>query len=522
VTAAAPALATAAAADRRRSLAHRTKIALRCAATGASLAGAADVFMLIGFVLPRDVALRSATPNLIAILLYLGVAFVFGERILSRAFGRIEEWLVDGRPVTEQDRLFLIRHPLRISAVNLALWWGSLVVFFPLNFQYGLRRDLDICSTIAMGGLTTVMVTYLLVERILRPLNTLAFDGRAVTACNVPGVKSRIVLAWALGTGIPLIGVTMMAADHGSDPLSGSALVFLSIVGLVSGAMTILFAAKSVAEPVESVRAAMARVEDGDLDVRVRVYDGSQIGQLQAGFNAMVEGLRERRALQDLFGRQVGVDVARHALERGVQLGGEQVDAAILFVDVIGSTELAAARPPAEVVAALNEFFQVVVEVVDRTGGFVNKFEGDAALCVFGAPIPRDDAITCALTAARLLHERLQDVRGLSAGIGVSAGTVVAGNVGARERFEYTVIGDAVNEAARLTELAKGHRDRLLVAANALEAADPDEAQHWALDGEVTLRGRAKPTRLATLAPRKAPRKPPRPRERKARAAART
>jgi adenylate cyclase len=229
------------------------------------------------------------------------------------------------------------------------------------------------------------------------------------------------------------------------------------------------------------------------------VYDGSQIGQLQDGFNAMVEGVRERRRLHDLFGRQVGVDVVRQALERGVQLGGELVNGAVLFVDVIGSTELAATRTPAEVVSALNAFFAVVVEVTDRTGGFVNKFEGDAALCVFGAPVHRDDAATCALTAARLLHQRLENVRGLSAAIGVSAGQMVAGNIGARERFEYTVIGDAVNEAARLTELAKTRPSRLLVSAAALDAAAPAERAHWTADGEVVLRGRSTPTPLAAL-----------------------
>jgi adenylate cyclase len=213
----------------------------------------------------------------------------------------------------------------------------------------------------------------------------------------------------------------------------------------------------------------------------------------------MVEGVRERRVMNDLFGRQVGVDVAQQALERGVRLGGEQVEAAVLFVDVIGSTELAATRSPAEVVSALNAFFAVVVEVTDRTGGFVNKFEGDGALCVFGAPVPREDAATCALLAARLLHERLENVRGLSAAIGVSAGRVVAGNVGARERFEYTVIGDAVNEAARLTELAKTRPSRLLVSAAALTAADADERKRWTTDGEVVLRGRSTPTPLAAL-----------------------
>jgi adenylate cyclase len=260
-----------------------------------------------------------------------------------------------------------------------------------------------------------------------------------------------------------------------------------------------LFAAKSVADPVESVTTALGAVEDHRLDVQVPVYDGSQIGHLQNGFNAMVEGLRERRRLHDLFGRQVGVDVVSQALEQGVRLGGKQVDAAVLFVDVIGSTELAATRPPDQVVKALNSFFSVVVDAVDRTGGFVNKFEGDGALCVFGAPIERDDAATCALLAARLLHDRLDDVQGLSAAIGVSAGIVVAGNIGARERFEYTVIGDSVNEAARLTELAKTRPGRLLASAAALERADDSERAHWTIDGEVILRGRTSPTSLAAL-----------------------
>ncbi|HMC68158.1 MAG TPA: adenylate/guanylate cyclase domain-containing protein, partial [Mycobacteriales bacterium] len=281
-------------------------------------------------------------------------------------------------------------------------------------------------------------------------------------------------------------------------PISSSALAFLGIVALLAGATTMVFSAKSVAEPVESVTAALADVEAGRLDIAVPVYDGSQVGQLQAGFNAMVEGLRERRRLRDLFGRQVGEDVAQHALQRGVHLGGEQMRVAVLFVDVIGSTALAQSLPPTAVVSALNEFFAIVVEVVDRTGGIINKFEGDAALCVFGAPVPRADAAACALVAARLLRQRLADVNGLSAAIGVSAGLVVAGNVGTKERFEYTVIGDAVNEAARLTELAKTRPDRLLVSASVLEAvADNAELAHWQLEGETMLRGRTVPTALA-------------------------
>ena len=159
--------------------------------------------------------------------------------------------------------------------------------------------------------------------------------------------------------------------------------------------------------------------------------------------------------------------------------------------------ELAATRPPEEVVAKLNTFFGVVVDVVRARGGLVNKFEGDAALCIFGAPLAIDDPAGCALAAGRELAARLAGE--LPAGIGISAGPVVAGNVGARDRYEYTVIGDPVNEAARLTELAKQRPGRLLASEAVLSRAGAEEAACWQLDGSVQLRGRPDATRVALL-----------------------
>ncbi len=172
----------------------------------------------------------------------------------------------------------------------------------------------------------------------------------------------------------------------------------------------------------------------------------------------------------------------------------------VLFVDVIGSTTLAAREPPERVVELLNRFFAAVVEVVERHGGLVNKFEGDAALCVFGAPVAQPDHAAAALAAARELHTRLAALRadaGLEAAIGVSSGEAVAGHVGAESRFEYTVIGDPVNEAARLTELAKREPGRLLASAPTVRDAGTTEGEHWARGGEVVLRGREGPTELA-------------------------
>jgi adenylate cyclase len=140
------------------------------------------------------------------------------------------------------------------------------------------------------------------------------------------------------------------------------------------------------------------------------------------------------------------------------------------------------------VVSLLNGFFRVVVDVVEAHGGAVNKFQGDAALCVFWGA--RVSGAACG---------RRPRCRSGAAPAARHRGWAVAGNVGGEARFEYTVIGDPVNEAARLCELAKARPQRVLASQAALEQAGPPEDGRWRLGESVTLRGRQAPTRLATV-----------------------
>jgi adenylate cyclase len=183
----------------------------------------------------------------------------------------------------------------------------------------------------------------------------------------------------------------------------------------------------------------------------------------------------------------------RYAVEHGVGLGGEVREVSALFVDVVGSTAMAQRLAPTEVVALLNELFRLVVRAVGGEGGWVNKFEGDAALCVFGAPMAQPDHAARALRAARRLRDDLMAWGGLDVGIGVSSGPAVAGNVGAEERYEYTVIGDPVNEAARLSEAAKAVPQRALASSGAVGAAGTGG---WLPAGALALRGRSEPTEV--------------------------
>ncbi|MGH2953986.1 MAG: adenylate/guanylate cyclase domain-containing protein [Solirubrobacterales bacterium] len=490
-------------------IARRTRLLLTISLGVANLIGAAIVFALAAWVLPpTDVEEggSSRTVNLIAAGAYMLVVVPIGTIWGTRRLSWAREWLEADRTPTPKERRVVLRAPRRIVFVHAVLWSLAAVVFGVLNATYSFELAQRAAITIVLGGLTTCAIVYLLSERQLRAAATRALAAGIGDRRLGPGVKTRAFLAWGLGTGVPIVGLILIAIstlteeDFSRTELAVTVLA-LGGLALVVGLGVSMLAARAVADPVVSLRKAVKKVADGELDVEVPVYDGSEVGQLQAGFNNMVAGLRERERIQDLFGRHVGEDVARAALEQDVELGGEVREVAVLFTDIVGSTELAAKRPPQEVVGLLNRFFAVVVEVVDARGGSVNKFEGDAALAIFGAPMPLDDAPSSALAAARELAARLEvEVTEVEAAIGVSAGEVVAGNIGEERRFEYTVIGDPVNEAARLTELAKERPGRLLASGSTVEAASSQERERWKLTERVELRGRAEDTRLAVPA----------------------
>ncbi len=391
----------------------------------------------------------------------------------------------------------VLQVPLRAAVAVMAQWLFVAVTATALN--YGAHLDVPqairVLVALTLAGLAASFLTGLVFERTLRPLFADVLGGQPPERGTVLGIRWRLVLFWGLGSGIPLAGilVTPVGLGTGEHGKVVGGMLALAALGLVSGVTFALVAARSVADPVTDVRMAMRRVAGGELDVEVPVDDDGELGLLQAGFNHMAGGLRERERLRELFGGYVGEEVARRALESGVTLEGEERDVSVLFVDVVGSTALAEQRAPVEVVALLNRFFDAVVRVVDREDGWVNKFEGDAALCVFGAPMEQADHAARALRAAVALRDALRSVEGLDAGIGVSSGIAVAGNVGSARRYEYTVVGDPVNEAARLTELAKSHAGRIVVSERTVESGGTS-GDGWRPGECVTLRGRTRPT----------------------------
>ncbi|CAN5678125.1 adenylate/guanylate cyclase domain-containing protein [soil metagenome] len=388
------------------------------------------------------------------------------------------------------------------SLLLLAVWALSGIVTVLANLDQAPAVAMLIGPAVFFGATAAVCTAMLLTMRTLRPIAA-ATGPNPGTRDTAPGVLARLITMWVLCCALPNLGITLLivARSHGiAIDTSASVevpVLVMSGVAILWGLRAIILVSRSISDPVRQVVDAMSDVERGDIGRNVEVYERSEIGRLQSGFNRMVTGLRERDRLRDLFSRHVGADVVTLLVQRDKTLYRDVRDVAVLFVDLTGSTEFAAARGPQEVADTLNLFFQTVVAAVDHHHGCVNTFQGDAALAVFGSPIHNASAASDALATARDLAHRMRAVTAVDFGIGVSAGSVFAGYLGALNRFEYTVVGDPVNEAARLADRAKTLPERVACSGAALDRAGDDELKHWRAASSEILRGRAQATEIS-------------------------
>ena len=429
----------------------------------------------------------------------LAAVAVIGTTVVGvgayRHVARSVSWFVSGTGPDDRQRRTAINVVRWQSVVLLAVWGASGATFLVANAGAGVGATMLICFAIGFGASSTVSTSLLFTQGIYRPIIAAA-SGDVVGHTTGVGIATRLVMMWLINSALPsatIIGLILCKANGWFIPTTASLdvpVVVLSTVSVLLGLRALILVARSIADPVRDVVDGMAEIEQGRIGRTVDVYEQSEIGRLQRGFNSMVKGLAERDRIRDLFGRHVGATVMRLALEGDDTLTGEVREVAILFIDLAGSTTLAATLSPPEVAAILNDFFRIVVAAVDDDTGSINQFQGDAALVVFG----RDHPARVALATARALSADLRRLPIVDFGIGVSAGPVFAGNIGAENRYEYTVVGDPVNEAARLADTAKTTPSRAMASDAAIIRADDAERDRWTAHGSVVLRGRADAT----------------------------
>ncbi len=441
---------------------------------------------------------------LLTTFVYSALGGVVGRRHGRRVFEPVARWLDANREATVEEQECLLAQPQRQAAATLVYWVvGGLVgsVTYFIWFEPNLAASVTVLLGLSFLGCHAAAFVYLLVERVLRTTAAQSMLSSQPVRLTILSVKNRFLLAFVFGPGITTVGIAIFLSARASNAYDVAPAIWpVVVLGLIDGYVLVALAAASVTRPMEEIRSAMKRVLEGDLHADVAVDSGNEVGLLQTGFNSMLVGLRERELLRQLLGQSAGTEVADRLVALGTDFEGVEVEASVLMIDLIGSTPLAEATSGKEVLLTLNCLFDAVIRTTTDHGGWVNRFVGDAAVCVFGAPVEHADHATRALSAARAMHAELEALRSdrpwLDAAIGVSSGRLMAANVGSAARFEFTVVGDAANEAARLTELAKQRPGRVIASGAAVEGSDPEERSWWAGAGEVRLRGKSFPTAI--------------------------
>jgi adenylate cyclase len=225
-----------------------------------------------------------------------------------------------------------------------------------------------------------------------------------------------------------------------------------------------------ITRPIDRLMAGVREIQKGDgYAVQLPITTTDEVGHLTRAFNEMVKSLGEKELIKDAFSRYVSRQVAGLIVNDPEKylstLKGQRKTVTVLFADIRGFTRIAEALAPEQVVAMLNVYLTYMTEVVFRHGGTLDKFLGDGLMAIFGAPVEQPNSTLNAVRAAVDMRERLRkfnlarEIGGeepVLVGIGINYGDAIVGNIGSRERMDYTVIGDTVNIAQRIQTYTEG------------------------------------------------------------------
>jgi class 3 adenylate cyclase len=389
-------------------------------------------------------------------------------------------------------------------------WQPFLLIALPISIFATVVADLPAYQAFIIFAGAAVAVGYAAIlhffsyEQFLRPVVEDIVDG---LPSSFTGAPVGVPLRWKLLGALPLINVITGVVVSGLSTNGDASLhdLGLDVVVAVLVAFTIsleltVLVTRSVLQPVDRLLEATEAVKEGDLDARVPITSGDEMGQLAGSFNEMMEGLSEREALREAFGAYVDPDVAERVLDEGELIEGQEREVTVMILDVCDFTEFAERSSARETVAFLNDMFGIAVPCVMEHGGHANKFLGDGLLAVFGAPERLEDHADRAVAAAREVAEKLGEHFGdeVRFGIGVNSGPVVLGSVGGGGRLEFAVIGDPVNVAARVEHLTRETGDVVLITeATRCLLSDRDLEREGR--GEFALKGVSEPVPIYAI-----------------------
>ncbi len=333
----------------------------------------------------------------------------------------------------------------------------------------------------------------------LEPVEWIAWDENGDQQTAVSFIRpirfQDLVAGYAL---VSFSKTSMSQALQDTIEAVAAATVLMIIVGIAVS----FYMGRRLSQPIHDLMDARNALDTGDLDFRLQERREDEIGFLIDAFNGMADTLVEKHQVESVFSRFVSPSVARQVLANleHVKLGGEHVEATALFADIVGFTSLSEKLPPNEVAELLNDYFTHISMASRYYRGTVDKYMGDCAMLIFGAPDHdpqhRLNAVCCAVMIQRMV-DRLNTERqrqgkvAVHFRIGINSGLMLAGNMGSHDRMQYTVVGDAVNLAARLHTVA---REGQIIASELLYTAD--DVSPYVVGrkhGSINLRGKTEP-----------------------------
>ena len=285
--------------------------------------------------------------------------------------------------------------------------------------------------------------------------------------------------------------------------------IYLMIAALNLAILAVFLYSRRVIGPIKRLTHAAEEIGKGSYNINLPITARDEIGLLTSTFNTMNKGLQERQNLMEALRRFVNTEIVERSLQGSLELGGKTCEAALLFCDIRNFTSMSEKMQAEDVVRFLNSYLSEMIACIIDTKGTVDKFIGDAVMAHWGAleiqKTPVDNAIRAALNMRKTLLEYNKKHRSslrrenLRFGIGINYGLVVAGQIGSSERFEYTVIGDAVNIASRLEGLTKELKVDILITEETLENMKDAEQLSTKAMGNIRVKGKAKPLEVHTV-----------------------
>ncbi len=337
-----------------------------------------------------------------------------------------------------------------------------------------LSNDLDMAKLTADAVKNEDIVYAFIVDdkEIIRAHSQIRFMGKGLSAFHAPGntyqVAVPIMLAGRQKIGEVKVGIDLETIKKAIYQLQFVTLVIM-VIGLVAGILGAFVLSHYLTQPINDLSLGALEIARGNFGFQIRKSTNDELGDLTDTFNRMAKSLKEKELIKDAFRRYVSHQVADEIFKNPnayVQaLKGERRRVTVMFTDIRGFTPLTVKLPPEEVVSILNRYLTNMTQVIFKYEGTIDKFLGDGLMAIFGAPISHPDDVIRAVRSAVEIQEllRMENVerqkmnkQPILVGIGINVGEAVVGNIGSQDRLDYTVIGDSVNMASRLQDLAAG------------------------------------------------------------------